>query len=376
MEYANQRMMPSAHLETLEPKNIKSISGDTEKIGILLSNLGTPEAPNSKSLRKYLRQFLSDQRVIEFNTPLKRGLWWLLLNTIILTFRPKQSAKKYASIWTKAGSPLFFITKAQQRCLSQYIKKEAPMLADRTEIEVGMRYGEPSIPNALKNLRQKGCSQILLLPLYPQYSATTTASSLDEAYRELMSWRSLPNLRTVMQYHTHPRYIDALVHRIRTSWETGIRQSNQGRPDKLVFSFHGLPQRYVDNGDPYQRQCYETVALVVKKLKLEKEDYLVTFQSRFGREPWIEPATDESLESLAKSGVRSVDVVCPGFSADCLETLEEINMENREIFLEAGGKNYRYIPALNASPKHIEALFEITRANTLDWLPCNSFQTD
>jgi ferrochelatase len=300
--------------------------------GILLTNLGTPAAPTAAAIRRYLAEFLWDPRVVEQ----PRWLWWLVLHGIILPFRPKRVAKAYAEIWTDNGSPLLHISQQQAEQLQTAL---VPLFAGPVKVALAMRYGEPSISAGLQALREAGARRILVLPLYPQYSATTTASTLDAVSRELQSWRWVP-----------------------AAWQA------TGRPDKLLFSFHGLPQRYLNAGDPYFCECHKTARLVAEQLQFDATLWETTFQSRFGPEPWLQPYTDHTLEKLAKQGTQHVQVICPGFSADCLETLEEINQQNRVIFLTAGGKTFHYIPALNTEPGHIQLMADVIQQHASDWL--------
>ena len=323
--------------------------------GILLTNLGTPAAPTAAAIRRYLAEFLWDPRVVEQ----PRWLWWLVLHGIILRLRPKRAAKAYAEIWTDEGSPLMDISQQQAALLQPVLE---PLFAAPVKVALAMRYGEPSIAAGLQALREAGARRILVLPLYPQYSATTTASTLDAVTRELQQWRWVPELRFVNHYHDHPAYIRALTNSIQTAWQA------TGRPDKLLFSFHGLPQRYLHAGDPYFCECHKTARLVAEQLQLDATAWETTFQSRFGPEPWLQPYTDHTLEKLAKQGTQHVQVICPGFAADCLETLEEINLQNRAIFLTAGGKTFHYIPALNTEPSHIQLMAELIQQHANDWL--------
>ncbi len=308
--------------------------------GILLVNLGTPDAPTAKALRRYLADFLWDRRVTE----LPRLLWWFALHGVILRIRPARSARLYEKVWTENGSPLLSISKLQAQALQN-------SLGEEFKVVLAMRYGNPSIANGLEELRN--VERIIVLPLYPQYSGTTTGSSFDAVAEVLKTWRVVPDLRFISDYHDNSAYINALIAQIKAYWD------QHGVAEKLLFSFHGIPQRFVIAGDPYADQCHKTAKLVA--LGLEIENWEVVFQSRFGREKWLEPYADHKLITLAKGGVKRVDVVCPGFSADCLETLDEINRENRDIFLEAGGEEFHYIPALNDSDEHIEALVEILK---------------
>lgn len=329
--------------------------GSKERLGVLLVNLGSPDAPSEKAVRKYLAEFLSDPRVVEMSRP----LWWLILHGVILRLRPRKTAAKYKEVWTDEGSPLIMTSKLQAQALE---KKLQDKIRGNVLVDVAMRYGNPSIKDALRGMRAAGAKRFLILPMYPQYSATTTASVFDAVTNELQTWRWLPDMRFINSYHDHPAYIDALAKSILKHWNTRER-----KPDMLVFSFHGIPKRYVDNGDPYFCHCQKTARLVAAKLLLKDIKWKVTFQSRVGREEWLQPYTDITLKQLAHQGVKSVDVVCPGFSADCLETLEEINIENREIFLSRGGEDFDYIPCLNDDEKHINALSELVVQHSFGW---------
>jgi len=314
--------------------------------GILLTNLGTPDAPTKKALRIYLKEFLWDPRVVEQ----PRWLWWLVLNGVILNVRPAKSAAAYRKVWTDEGSPLLAISKKQREKLDQCLRDR---LGDHVHVELAMRYGNPSIKAGMEALREKNCRKILILPLYPQYSATTTASTFDAVADVMKSWRRIPELHMIDSYHDHPAYIEALAHSVQEYW------TEHGEPERLLMSYHGIPERYFKNGDPYPCHCKKTGRLLREKLGLSEDKAYVAFQSRFGREPWMQPYTDDTLKNWGEQGVASVDVICPGFSADCLETIEEIGMENRDYFLEAGGQQYRYIPALNDDDGHINALSQI-----------------
>jgi len=329
--------------------------GEIPAVGVLLTNLGTPDAPTPPALRRYLREFLSDPRVIE----LPRWKWWPILNLFVLTTRPRASAKLYEEGWTDEGSPLLVITRKQAAAVEELLKEK---VGNPVHVAVGMRYGNPAIRVGLDELRRKGCRNILVLPLYPQYAAATTGSTFDAVAQELTQWRWVPGLRTIHQYHDDPAYIDALANSIRETWDSG------GEPEKLLFSFHGVPQRYFDGGDPYHCSCHKTARLVAEKLGLQEDRYIVAFQSLFGREEWIKPYTDVTVKALARSGVKSLDIICPGFSADCLETIEEIDGQNREFFLESGGETFRYIPALNDRKDHVSALAEIVYQNLSGWV--------
>lgn len=317
--------------------------------GVLITNLGTPDAPTPAALRRYLAEFLWDRRVVD----LPRPLWWLILNGIILRTRPKRSAAAYRKVWTEAGSPLMAISRRQAALLQDELPK--------ARIALGMRYGNPSIASALEELRAAGVERVLVLPLYPQYSCSTSASTFDAVADAVRAWRRVPELRLVGDYHTDAAYLDALAASVRDAW----RQ----RPpaERLLFSFHGTPERFREEGDPYFQQCLATAAGVARRLALDEERWQVTFQSRFGREPWLQPYSDETLKALPGQGIASVDVVCPGFSADCLETLEEMAQENRRLFLDAGGREYHYITALNDRPDHIAALANLIKRNLCGW---------
>lgn len=329
--------------------------GGQSKAGILLVNLGTPEAPTAKALRPYLRQFLSDPRVVE----IPRALWWLILNGVILNTRPKKSAEKYAAIWTAEGSPLKVHTEKQAKLLKGWLSEKT---ASPFVVDYAMRYGEPSIPGTLARMKAAGCDRILILPAYPQYAASSTATAFDAAFDWLKTARNQPALRTVKHYHDHPAYIQALAANIRDYWQM------HGRPDVLVMSFHGVPRYTLDKGDPYHCECQKTGRLLAEALGLDAKQVRLTFQSRFGRAEWLQPYTDRTLAALGREGVGRVDVVAPGFTADCLETLEELAMEGRASFLQAGGKAFRYIPALNAHPRWIDALGQIALENLGGWV--------
>jgi ferrochelatase len=315
-------------------------------IGILVSNLGTPDAPTPAALKRYLREFLKDPRVID----LPRWKWLPLLELLILPRRSPKSAAAYAKVWTPEGSPLLLTSKRQRALLEE--KLGVP-------VALGMRYGNPSIARALDELLAKGSRRVLVLPLYPQYAAATTASTFDALGDALKRLRVVPEIRTVCSYHDDALYIRALARSIREVWEKG------GAPKRLLLSFHGLPRRYVDLGDPYRRECEETARLLAAELGFPCE---LAFQSRFGREEWLKPYTDETLAAWGREKLESVDVVCPGFSADCLETIEEIDQENRERFEHEGGGRFRYIPALNDRVDHVEALAAVARRGLAGWL--------
>jgi ferrochelatase len=324
-------------------------------LGVLVTNLGTPDAPTARALRPYLKQFLWDPRVIE----LPRPLWWAILHFAVLVTRPRASAELYRKVWTAEGSPLLTLSKRQVAGLERRLAGRGRL---PIRLALGMRYGRPSVAAALRELAAAGCRRILALPLYPQYAAATTASTFDAVFEELGTWRWVPELRTVATYHDEPGYVAALAASIDEIWR------RDGAPERLVMSFHGMPRRYFDNGDPYYCYCQKTARLTAAALGLPAERMLVTFQSRFGREPWLEPYTDETMKALPGRGVRSVDVVCPGFSADCLETLEEIDGLNRELFLHAGGERFRYVPCLNDRDDHLDFLAGLITRHLGGWL--------
>lgn len=328
------------------------------KLGILITNLGTPDAPTAAALKPYLAEFLWDPRIVE--PPPPRAIWWLILHGIILKLRPKAKAHDYATIWASQGpgAPLLDITQAQADGIRQRLNQH---ITGPFEVAIGMRYGNPSLASGLDELRQKGCERLLVLPLYPQYAAATSGSTWDALAEALKHWRRVPDVRFVSHYHRDPGYIQALANSIREFWQ------HHGRPDKLLMSFHGVPQRYLDNGDPYHCECHVTGRLLAEALELSKDDYLVTFQSRFGKEEWIKPYTDDTIKALPALGVKNLHVVCPGFSADCLETIEEIDAENREYFMESGGETYHYIPALNARDDHLDALTQLILQHSQGW---------
>ncbi len=329
--------------------------GSPQRTGVLLVNLGTPAAPTAAALRPYLKQFLSDPRVVEIPRP----VWWLILNGIILNTRPKKSAAKYAGIWMEEGSPLKVHTERQAALVKGYLHESG---ATGLDVAWAMRYGAPSIPDTLNQMRARGCTRILVVPLYPQYAASTSASVMDEVARCLTHWRNLPEIRYVRSFPDDPGYIAALAQSVREHW------ARNGQADKLVMSFHGTPRRSLDLGDPYHCECHKTARLLAEALQLPAERWQLTFQSRFGKAEWLKPYTEPTLKALAGQGVKSVDVICPGFVADCLETLEEIADEGREAFLHAGGKTYNYIPCLNERHDWIAALTTLIRCNLGGWL--------
>jgi ferrochelatase len=314
----------------------------SQKTAVILVNLGTPDAPTASAVRRYLKEFLWDDRVIKRNP-----IWWLVLNGIVLTLRPKRVAKLYKSIW-EDDSPIRTIGFKQQ-------EKLQTLLTDDVHVELAMTYGNPSFETCLEKLNTQGFENIVVLPLYPQYSATTTAAIYDQVANFIKKTRDLPSIHLIKDYHQNESYIDALAKKIDAFWQ------EHGRAEKLLFSFHGIPKSYVEKGDPYRKQVEQSVKLLVEKLTLSESEYQLCFQSRFGPTEWLQPYTDKTLEAWGKDGIRSVDVVCPAFSADCLETLEEIAEENKEIFMENGGEQYRYIPALNESDEHVAMMAELVK---------------
>ncbi len=324
------------------------------KTAVLLVNLGTPDAPTPGAVRRYLKEFLSDPRVVEIPKP----LWWIILNLVILNVRPAKSAKKYAAVWQAEGSPLRFHTERQARLLGENLARH---LASPLVVDYAMRYGNPGIAGTLAKLKAQGCDRILFLPLYPQYAASTTATAIDELARWLRSTRNVPEIRTVRHFHDHPAYIAALASSVTEHW------SRAGRPDKLLMSFHGLPQYTLSRGDPYHCECHKTARLLAEALGLEDDFWQISFQSRFGKTEWLKPYTSATLAAYAKQGIGRVDVVCPGFTADCLETLEEIAIEGRADFLGAGGKAFHAIACLNERPDWIDAMSSIALEHLSGW---------
>lgn len=309
------------------------------KTGVLLVNLGTPDAPTPAAIRSYLREFLSDPRVVE----IPRILWLPVLYGFILPFRPKKLVHAYSSVWSERGSPLLDVSRQQAAKLQTLLGVDVP-------VALAMTYGSPSIPGGLAELKQKGAQRVIVLPLYPQYSGTTTAAVSDAIFRVLAGERHIPELHTINDYHAHPAYIEALAANVRAHWQAN------GAAEHLLMSFHSIPQRYVDQGDPYDAQCKVTAQLLADALQLKPGQWSISFQSRLGREPWLQPYTDIILPQYAAKGIKTLDVICPGFSADCLETLEEVAIRYRADFLAAGGKEFRYIPALNADAEHIRMM--------------------
>jgi len=323
------------------------------KTGILISNLGTPDAPTSSALRRYLREFLWDPRIVS----MARLPWWFILQAILF-LRPRHSAKAYKKVWWEDGSPLLVISKRQITALEKQLQTD---IEEPVKLALGMRYGSPSIKDALEELRAANVDRILFLPLYPQYSSSTTASTFDAVAEGVKKWWWLPEFRFINNYHDDPGYIKALVASIHESWE------KNGQSEILLFSFHGTPKRFLNEGDPYHCMCQKTARLVAESLGIVESRWQVTYQSIFGREEWLQPYTIKTLQTLAQSGLRSVDIICPGFSADCLETLEEIEEQNKEAYIKAGGETFNYIPALNDREDHIQALSHIIGRHLQGW---------
>ena len=327
--------------------------GQAARTAVLYCSLGTPSAPTAPALRKYLAEFLGDSRVVEIPKP----IWWLILHGIILRVRPAKSAAKYASIWTEQGPPLKAFTEQQAQSLGTALQERGHHVA----VRYAMRYGQPSIPAQLDALKAEGVQRVLIVPAYPQYSGTTTASVFDAVYRWGLKTRLIPEIRFVNHYHDDPRYIAALAQTVREHWAVN------GQAEQLVMSFHGVPERTLQLGDPYHCECMKTGRLLAEALGLAKDQYKLTFQSRFGKAKWLEPYTEPTVRALAKAGRASVDVVCPGFVTDCLETLEEIAMEVRDAFLESGGQDFGYVGCLNHDPQWITALTDIAHSHLQGW---------
>lgn len=329
------------------------------KIGVLLINLGTPEGTDYSSMRRYLKEFLSDRRVIETNSI----LWWFILNLFILSTRPYAKGKDYESIWNneKNESPLKTITRSQSELLAQSLNERFP---NQIEVEWAMRYGFPTIDERIKSLQKKSCDKILIFPLYPQYSAATTATANDHVFKTLMNLRNQPTLRFVPPYYDYIRYIEALVISIQKSIER-----IDFKPEVLLLSYHGIPQNYADKGDPYPLHCEKTYSLLKEELKFLNIPIIMTYQSRFGSDPWLKPYTDATIKELASKGIKKLAILAPGFSVDCLETLGELDIENREYFINSGGTHFAYLPALNDSTESINLLRSLTIKELEGWLP-------
>jgi ferrochelatase len=321
---------------------------------VLLVNLGTPTAPTAKALRRYLGEFLGESRVIDY----PRWLWWLILHGVILRVRPKRSAHAYAKIWTDQGSPLRFGSEALAAGLQAELDRQQP---GKLRVALAMRYGEPSVAHAIDRLQREGVRRLLVLPLYPQYSATSSGSVIDAVADTLKTLRWPPELRIINDYHDDPGHIDALATSIEKWW------ASNGRGDKLLLSFHGIPERYVQLGDPYLDHCMDTARRLRERLQLGEDELIVSFQSRVGRERWLHPYTDATVRQLAADGVKKLDVACPGFAVDCLETLEEIAMQNRDFFIAAGGDMLRYIPALNDGAEQVDSLAALVLKHVRGW---------
>lgn len=325
--------------------------GSPDRLGVLLVNLGTPGGPDPASVRRFLAEFLWDPRVVEA----PRWIWWLALHGVILRTRPSKSAHAYQQIWTPQGSPLLLHSTALANRIADSLRTRLNAV-----VALGMSYGSPSIPKALEQLRNEGARRLIVLPLYPQYSGSTTASVFDRVTRELQRWRWVPEMRFIGNYHDDAGYIDAMAASIEAHWSTHPRQH-------LLFSFHGVPRRYLLAGDPYHCHCLKTARLVAQRLSLGEKDWSVAFQSQVGREEWLRPYTDERLLDYARTGPKRVTVVCPGFATDCLETLEEIALRNRQLFLDAGGEAYDYVPALNADEAHANLLANLICRHAQGW---------
>jgi ferrochelatase len=333
-----------------------SAGAPSAPIGVLFTNLGTPDDTSIPAVRRYLREFLSDRRVIDLN----RALWLPILYGVVLTLRPRRSAASYRSVWQEEGSPLLVYARRQAAGIQAELDEQ---LREPVRVALGMRYGNPSIESALTRLHAAGCTKVLVFPAYPQYSATTVATTFDKVAAILADWPEPPLLRQINRYHDDPGYIAALANSVREHWAA------HGRADKLVMSFHGIPERYAEQGDPYPQECRTTAALLAAELELSDTDYQLCFQSRFGREPWLGPYLDETMRAWgADPAIDTVDVICPGFSADCLETLEEIVAENRGYFEQAGGESLRDIPALNDRDDHLEMLARRIREELAGWV--------
>ncbi len=315
------------------------------KAGVLLANLGTPEAPDTKGIKTFLSEFLHDYRVVD----LTRWLWCPLLHFVILPIRSPKVARSYRKIWTDQGSPLRKYSQQQRHALETALKQEGVDIP----VALGMRYGKPSIIEAWQVLKAQKVNRVILLPLYPQYSMSTTASVFDQWARVMRTEAHIPTLRSINSYHKNPQYIQALVSRVQNYWQ------ENGRAEHFLMSFHGIPQRFVAQGDPYQQQCETTAKLLAQVLSLQDDQWSLAYQSRFGREPWLRPYVDEQIKHLARQGVQSLDVICPGFSCDCLETLEEVNISYKNLFLSLGGQHFGYVPALNEHATHIRMMVDL-----------------
>ncbi len=330
-------------------KNYKH--GTKTHIGVLLTNLGTPDKPDKKNLRKYLKEFLSDPRVIE----VPQIIWQIILRGIILNIRPKKVAKLYKSIWQKGGGPLLVMLNKQKNGIKNILKNK------NIKIEIAMRYGNPNIETGLNKLRKQGCRKILIFPLYPQYCAATTGSTFDKVTVIFRKWRWIPELRFINNYFDNPDYIDCLIRSIKEN------QKKYGKYQKLIFSYHGIPKKYLLKGDPYHCFCQKTTRLIIEKMNLKEDEYLTTFQSRFGPDEWLTPYTDKTLKELPSQGIKKIHILSPGFSSDCLETLEELKVENKSNFISAGGEKYNYINCLNDNSDHLKMLSSVILNNLKGW---------
>jgi len=335
--------------------NTTKLQNPVCRLGVLVCNLGTPDSPTAIDVRRYLRQFLWDPRVVE----MPRLAWWFILHLGILTTRPRKSAAAYSRVWTQEGSPLLEISKRQTLKLQSSLTAS---MAVPVKVVLAMRYGKPSITAGLQQLRDAGADKILVLPMYPQYSATTTASTFDAIAEQFRNWRNIPEMRYISRYYHESAYIEALASGVHEYW------AQKGRQGLLLMSFHGIPQKYADAGDPYYVECQQTGQLLARALGLGQDEWKLSFQSRLGAQAWLKPYTDHTLRELAETGTRSVQVLCPGFSVDCLETLDEIAVENREVFLAAGGEYYDYIPCLNDSDQQIACMSTLVNKHTQGWL--------
>lgn len=329
--------------------------GKPSRIGVLVANLGSPDEATTRSVRKYLAEFLMDPRVVEA----PRVIWRIILHGVILRVRPSRSAKAYQTVWGEDGSPLISISKAQAKGVAARLKER---YGDDIVVELAMRYGNPSIPSALEKLNAQNVRNLLVLPLYPQYSGVTSASTFDAVAAVFTRKRWIPELRMINQYHDHPGYIAALTKSVRDYWQ------QHGRGERLLMSFHGIPKRYLVNGDPYHCQCHKTARLLANELELDDSQWKVSFQSRLGREEWLKPYTGETVEEWGNEGLKKIDTICPGFSADCLETLEEVIDEYGDLFKEHGGDELRYIPCLNDAESHLDFLTDLISANLSPWV--------
>jgi len=351
-----EKLMPGSReqlIETIAATRQVGAHRDAARAAVLVVNLGTPEAPTAKALRPYLKQFLSDRRVIEVPKP----IWWLILHGFILPFRSPRSAEAYARVWTRQGSPLLVSSRNLADKLEADFRKDLP----RVKVILAMTYGQPDIDSAIDRLRRENIQHLLVLPMYPQYSATTTASVFDQVTTSLQRLRWLPEVRFINDFHHEEKWQAAVTDSIRRF------RKERGEPDKLLFSFHGIPKKNLLAGDPYYCQCRASARGIAERLDLAQDEWMVTFQSRLGRAEWLKPYTDKTLVELAQQGVKKLQVVCPGFSVDCLETLDEIAVEGRDVFIEAGGESLEYIPCLNDSVEHVEVLSALCRKHGQGW---------